>query len=97
MKTAEEIALTPGPIFRPEFFRLPKIGELDQYLGLTRGFYYAGEREGRWKLVRLRPKGKARGVTLVPYDEVVSCIREAQNEQHGKIVANGVGHSLGTL
>ena len=89
--TTEPISATNAPRFVPEFFRLPKIGELDQYFGFTRGFYYEGEREGRWSLVRLRPKGKARGVTLVPYEQVAARIREAQSEQHGKIVANNGG------
>jgi hypothetical protein len=100
MITTELISETNAPRFVPEFFRLPKIGELDQYFGFTRGFYYEGERQGRWRLVRLRPKGKARGVTLVPYGEVLARLREAQSEQDGEIVGNGGGEpqrSLRTL
>jgi hypothetical protein len=59
---------------RPEFFRLPKAGG-DPYFGLGRSYYYEGEKQGYWRLVRLRKRGKLRGVTLVPYDAVADFIR----------------------
>jgi hypothetical protein len=59
---------------RPEFFRLPSRGG-DKYFGLTRSFYYEGEKRGYWRLVRLRERGKLRGVTLVPFDAVSSFVR----------------------
>ena len=59
---------------RPEFFRLPKSG-VDPYFGLGRSYYYEGEKQGYWKLVRIRQRGKLRGVTLVPYDAVATFIR----------------------
>jgi hypothetical protein len=59
---------------RPEFFRLPSHGG-DPYFGLTRSFYYEGEKRGYWRLVRLRERGKLRGVTLVPFDAVSSFVR----------------------
>jgi hypothetical protein len=59
---------------RPEFFRLPKSGG-DPYFGLGRSYYYEGEKQGYWRLVRIRQRGKLRGVTLVPYDAVVAFIR----------------------
>jgi hypothetical protein len=59
---------------RPEWFRLPKSGG-DQYFGFTRSFYYEGEARGYWKLVRIRERGKLRGVTLVPYDAVSNFVR----------------------
>jgi hypothetical protein len=59
---------------RPEFFRLPKAGG-DPYFGLGRSYYYKGEKDGHWKLVRLRKRGKLRGVTLVPYDAVAEFVR----------------------
>ena len=49
---------------RPEFFRLPKSGG-DPYFGLGRSYYYEGEKQGFWKLVRIRQRGKLRGITLV--------------------------------
>jgi hypothetical protein len=58
----------------PEFFRLPKAGG-DPYFGLGRSYYYQGEQLGYWRLVRLRKRGKLRGVTLVPYDAVADFIR----------------------
>lgn len=59
---------------RPETFRLPPKGS-DPYFGLTRSFYYEGEKRGYWRLVRLRERGKLRGITLVPYDSVSSFVR----------------------
>jgi hypothetical protein len=59
---------------KPEFFRLPKSGG-DPYFGLGRSYYYEGEKQGNWKLIRLRQRGKLRGVTLVPYDAVAAFIR----------------------
>jgi hypothetical protein len=60
---------------RPEFFRLPKSGG-DPYFGLGRSYYYEGEKQGYWRLVRIRQRGKLRGVTLVPYDAVAAFIRK---------------------
>jgi len=65
----------------PEFFRLPKSGG-DPHFGLGRSYYYEGEKLGYWKLVRIRQRGKQRGVTLVPYDAVAAFIRS-----HGRIAA----------
>src|ERR1700758_3342439 len=59
---------------RPEFFRLPSIGG-DPHFGFTRSFYYEGENRGYWKLVRIRERGKLRGVTLVPFDAVAAFVR----------------------
>jgi hypothetical protein len=60
---------------RPETFRLPKSGG-DPYFGFTRSFYYEGENRGYWKLIRIRERGKLRGVTLVPYDAVSAFVSE---------------------
>jgi hypothetical protein len=60
---------------RPEFYRLPKGGGGDPYFGFTRTFYYEGEKRGYWRLVRLRERGKLRGITLVPFDLVSSFVR----------------------
>jgi hypothetical protein len=59
---------------RPEFFRLPLRGG-DPYFGLTRSFYYEGEQRGYWRLVRIRERGKLRGVTLIPFDQVAAFVR----------------------
>lgn len=76
---------------RPEFYRLPKTinreerekgkaCERDPFFGFSRTFYYEGEARGYWKLVRIRERGKQRGVTLVPYDAVAAFVR-SQMEQ----------------
>lgn len=59
---------------RPEFFRLPKSGG-DPYFGLGRSYYYEGEKQGYWRLVRIRQRGKLRGITLVPYDVIAAFVR----------------------
>ena len=62
---------------RPEFFRLPKANSGgDPYFHITRSYYYEGEKNGWWRLVRLRQRGKQRGVTLVPFDEVAQFVRK---------------------
>jgi hypothetical protein len=64
----------------PEFFRLPKSGG-DPYFGLGRSYYYEGEKQGYWRLVRIRQRGKLRGVTLVPYDAIAAFIRKQSNAE----------------
>jgi len=59
---------------RPETFRLPKIG-VDPFFGFSRSFYYEGEQRGYWRLIRIRERGKQRGVTLVPFDQVAAFVR----------------------
>ena len=59
---------------RPETFRLPKTGG-DPFFGFCRSFYYRGEQLGYWQLIRIRERGKLRGVTLVPYDAVANFVR----------------------
>jgi hypothetical protein len=68
---------------RPEFFRLPKAGG-DPYFGLGRSFYYQAEKLGYWRLIRLRQRGKLRGVTLIPYDAVAAFIRRQEGGNGGK-------------
>ena len=60
----------------PEFFRLPKSRERDPFFGLSRACFYEGEQRGWWKLVRLRQRGRQRGVTLVPFDQVAAFVRK---------------------
>jgi hypothetical protein len=60
---------------RPETFRLPKSG-VDPFFGFSRSFYYEGEQRGYWRLVRIRDRGKLRGVTLVPFDQVAAFVRK---------------------
>jgi hypothetical protein len=64
-----------SPSQRPEFFQLPKVGG-DPHFGLGRSYYYEGEKQGYWHLIRIRQRGKVRGVTLVPYDIIAAYIRK---------------------
>jgi len=74
MKSTDLKQTSTAPL-RPEFFRLPSGGGVDAYFGFTRTFYYQGEKRAWWKLVRIRERGKLRGVTLVPYDAVAAFVR----------------------
>jgi hypothetical protein len=68
---------------RPEFFRLPKGRERDPFFGFSRSFYYEGEQRGYWRLIRIRERGKLRGITLIPYDVVAQFLHrqmEPDNE-----------------
>ena len=70
---------TANPAIPPETYRLPKTG-VDPHFGCTRPFYYALEKAGRIRLIRIRGRGKIRGITLVPYDEMKRLIHEAAAE-----------------
>ena len=64
----------------PECFRLPRASQRDPYFGLSRSWFYSAERDGRLAMIRLRQRGKLRGVTLVPYDAVAALIRAADGK-----------------
>ena len=72
-----------APHVRPEFYRLPSKGG-DPFFGLTRSYYYAAESAGLLRLVRLRKRGKTRGITLVPYEKIAALIHAAQQESSAK-------------
>ena len=72
--TVAPIKAASSALQRPEFFRLPKAGG-DPYFGFARSYYYEGEKLGYWQLVRIRERGKLRGVTLVPYDSIAKFVR----------------------
>jgi hypothetical protein len=76
--TTAPIAVAPvaTPVIPPETFRLPKTG-VDQYFGCTRSFYYNLEKQGLIKLIRIRQRGKMRGIVLVPFDAMKKLITEA--------------------
>lgn len=58
----------------PTTFRLPRVGLRDPHFGLSRAWFYAAEADGRISLIRLREKGKKRGTTLVPTEQVLNLI-----------------------
>jgi len=60
---------------RPVSFRLPKPGERDPYFGLSRTFYYELEKAGEIRFIRLKKRGYARGVVLIPFDQVRSYLQ----------------------
>jgi hypothetical protein len=66
---------------RPETFRLPKPNSGgDPFFHFSRSFYYEGEKRGYWRLIRIRERGKLRGVTLVPFDAVARFVHEQVDE-----------------
>ena len=67
---------------RPETFRLPKAAERDPFFGFSRTFYYRGEELGYWRLIRIRERGKSRGVTLVSFDAIARFVH-GQTENGG--------------
>lgn len=75
---------TPSPetiALRPDTFRLPKPGVSDPYFGCSRSYYYEGEKRGYWKLIRIRDEGKERGITLIPYEDVLRFVRQQMEAQ----------------
>lgn len=62
---------------RPETYRLPSKGG-DPFFGFTRSWYYSAERDGLLRLIRVRTRGRLRGVTLVPYDDVAAIVAAAK-------------------
>jgi hypothetical protein len=73
--TTAPLSETTAIVPRPETFRLPKVGG-DPFFGFGRSFYYEGEKRGYWRLIRIRDRGKLRGVTLIPFDEVAAFVRK---------------------
>jgi hypothetical protein len=76
MKTAtsEEVAGIGGSQ-PPAFFRLPRPGQTDRFFGWSRSFYFAAEKRGWLKLVRLCAPGRKRGITLIEYAAVEKFVR----------------------
>jgi hypothetical protein len=81
--TTIEARAAPVPA-RPETFRLPKPGIGDAFFGMSRSFYYEGEKRGYWKLIRVCDAGKTRGVTLVPYAAVAAFVAAAGKKMEAK-------------
>lgn len=72
LQISERLSPLNSPI-EPVTFRLPACGG-DPYFGLTKSYYYQLEGRGLIELLRLRGKGKKRGVTLVPFQTVKALV-----------------------
>jgi hypothetical protein len=59
----------------PVTIRLPRPKERDPLFGLTRGHYFSLEKEGLIELVRLRTRGRSRGVTLIPVERMTKVLQ----------------------
>jgi hypothetical protein len=82
---------TPGEVAaasasRPVTFRLPRKG-VDPYFGFSRSIYYLYEALGYWRLVRVRQRGKRRGIVLVPFAEIAQFV-----ESQKKLDARAPGY-----
>ena len=62
----------------PITFRLPSKNGRDPWFHLSRSWYFAAEARGDLKMIRLRAKGKTRGVTLLPFEEVRALIMNSE-------------------
>ena len=71
---------------RPETYRLPKPGTGDPHFGLSRTAYYELEEQGVIRLIRLRKRGKLRGTTLIPYDQVRAHVFALQGKNLAPVV-----------
>ncbi len=76
-----------APLTRPVTYRLPKPGTQDVHFGLSRAHYYALEKRGLLRLIRIRDKNKRKGVTLIIFQDVarlVAAQAQAQEESVAK-------------
>jgi len=65
---------------RPETYRLPTKGG-DRFFGFSRSWYCTGEARGYFKLIRIRDRGKKRGVVLARYADILAFVNRAASEQ----------------
>lgn len=65
---------------RPEFVPLPALGG-DPVCGLSRSWWYAAERDGLIRLIRLRRNGNIRGRTLLPVMKAVALVLKLGDEK----------------
>jgi hypothetical protein len=81
MKTFLKTALKPPPSMSPPLtFRVPRPGEDDPYFSLRRSWYYGADARGEIKLIRVKPDGAKRGVTLVDYSQVLALVNKAKTK-----------------
>jgi hypothetical protein len=55
--------------------------EGDPFFGFSRAFYYKGEQRGYWKLIRIFEPGRRRGITLIPFQDVMRFVQSQMKEQ----------------
>lgn len=72
-----QIAPAANPATPPEAYALPSKGR-DPWFNCTRSWYYAAEKQGLIRLIRIRGRGKLRGIVRVPYDDMANLFREAR-------------------
>jgi len=50
---------------------------------MSRAWYYAAEKRGWLKLIRIRDEGKERGITLVPFSAMAAFVKAQMEAQQG--------------
>jgi hypothetical protein len=77
-----KLIVTPGtpadkPLV-PKYIRIPAQGKADPLFGCPRQKYLQLERDGVLKLIRLVPKGKRRGILLIPVEQMQAHLEKLQ-------------------
>jgi hypothetical protein len=77
-----KLIVTPGtpadkPLV-PKYIRIPAEGKADPLFGCPRQKYLQLERDGVLKLIRLVPKGKRRGIVLIPVEQMQAHLEKLQ-------------------
>ena len=70
-------SLQPKLADLPTTYRVPRVRERDPFFQLSRAWYYGQEVSGGLKMIRLRDKGKTRGVTLIRTADILALLGEA--------------------
>ena len=70
MKVSLRTAADKPPV--PQYIRIPPEGKADPLFGCPRQKYLQLERDGVLKLIRLIPKGKRRGIVLIPVADMAA-------------------------
>jgi hypothetical protein len=77
-----KLIVTPGtpadkPLV-PKYIRIPAQGKADPLFGCPRQKYLQLERDSVLKLIRLVPKGKRRGILLIPVEQMQAHLEKLQ-------------------
>ena len=62
----------------PKYIRIPAEGKADPLFGCPRQKFLQLERDGVLRLIRLIPKGKSRGIVLIPVEQMSRYIESLQ-------------------
>jgi hypothetical protein len=69
------------PVFKPEFVRLPRPGNLCPYSGLARTALYTLCAEGKVDSKVIRQPGATRGIRIIVYDSLMKYLHSLESSQ----------------